>query len=1370
MAVKRREVLIWARDDALIVANDGRHLSRRGVLALCASDLTEKSEYSDDLPDDISGVSDDEFIHEIARRTINVYRTDPNRRKRDVRHEKAVSRDYGGRYLWELVQNADDAMAPEGANTTRLIGTKGLGFKSVLEISERPEIFSHRFAFRFTRSESELLLQKDLKANVAAPTFEIPHPATLSQEIEELLGKRYATIIRLPFSDAQTRAKVHDAVKALDRRFLLFSQHLERFRIRFDTRDVITTIKRSPSTDGRQTIALASKGDGSPRKQAWCKWSKEWPGQEKDKLFSVAVCLPMDDSGGVQPLAYHSSPIYVFFPTKERIGARALIHASIELTQNRNYFVDDEKNNEIYPRLKQLIANILQEVPAKTSLQAFGVVNATKGSELAQRLADSVTSAVKETPFVPTLSGTKVCPGKMTVWTGNFGTVLRSDATELERFNLVHPTVDGCNAILNKLGASYAQHELLWALAYCENSSLDACKKVIDVMFNEVLPRFKFEGDDYRGIFDRIPCWWTEGNFPRSIAGQRAFILERPMEWPAFVPADFLSSELLTYAKTIHEKFQVTKEKAAVSTECTISLFSRHKEDFFKRALLPALSKLDDESWNGLGWEALRWCREWCETTSFERTLPLALACVSDEYERDQLSHCLRLPTDKGWTAAGRCYADESWGASKSLKRHFSGFANRGVVRPLNTWDENAGSLDKPDAWKSLLRFAGVSWEPKLVTMHRFPNVSETEKGYRAEYLGPFNRQKFDIEIELFPDCLRDEPDPLLVIRAAQRLDAAATRYPAKYLRPHKQSSEMLETNFARYQLRAMSWLPHRGSLLYPQRTVRPDAGYLPGTGIEGLTPEVDIANVDLKEKARIIAFLTELGVHDSVPCEIDVWVEWLQRLTYGGDKREVFVASMNLYRKFLQMPFEEAVWRTLRIPCFVQAESFENVEFVWPENGHWLDDPVFAIPAIRQQILQRGYRIFILLLDQGAGSDRKLRIKRLSDVLTLLGNPEGCDEQQSKRLVNRYRARILALRALVSEGQRPQLRDDLSIRATHNLSIRIVDKAGKEIAVTSFRAFRGQDGVLLISAEDSYRALGLGLARYIIDAPRMAPAFENILCAKSELEVIERLREQGIPEQEIDFIKGTATTDEDEVSRLTQDDVLSIDEVVVPELDSSFAPTQFNELIATSDQSESDVPARERNTLIGGGSADLRAASEAGQHAERWFEGILRAAMPDWQIIRRERDAHNRESDFVLRQGKNSFHVEVKRIGSLPGTIYWSELEYLKADELGEQYCMAVLLESKSTYNVSWIWKPVVELARAERYIEWQFESKKSERLKPGSWEAPLHTIKIVPRSRMYRIVVSEELHQSFEADTSAVLTLRSRLSRMVGRNSEGA
>ena len=53
----------------------------------------------------------------------------------------------------ELLQNMDDAMGPK--DKSKFIGTKGLGFLSVIEIPTSPAIFSGDFHFQFNKENNK---------------------------------------------------------------------------------------------------------------------------------------------------------------------------------------------------------------------------------------------------------------------------------------------------------------------------------------------------------------------------------------------------------------------------------------------------------------------------------------------------------------------------------------------------------------------------------------------------------------------------------------------------------------------------------------------------------------------------------------------------------------------------------------------------------------------------------------------------------------------------------------------------------------------------------------------------------------------------------------------------------------------------------------------------------------------------------------------------------------------------------------------------------------------------------------------------------------------------------------------------------------
>ena len=574
-----------------------------------------------------------------------------------------------------------------------------------------------------------MLLRKHLSTTKPAPIFEIPHTPSVPAEVRKLLRQGYSTVIRLPFRDAEARAKVTAAIATLDRHFLLFSQHLKRLRVTFGETDVTTHVDRSKPRSGRLQVTLSSEGDAASN-QRWTKWFDEWESGEKDKRLSVAVCLPTDAEGKWRPLGGSEFPAaYVFFPTEETLGARAVIHAALALTQNRKHFRDDGQNEAVFSKLGRLVAQIIRDIPAEVTLKAFGDIEPSRATGIAQKVATTVLTVVKETAFVPTLGGDNVRPDEVTTWGGQFGTALRVDAPELKSYRLLHPSVKRCNDTLKRLGAAHFDLSTFFgALRFCRNSTFTECKDVVAIIVREALPAIERSGD-LSGFdwFGAIPCWWTAGQLARRLDGT-PFLFEQPREWPDFVPADALSDEMRAFLQEIDGALRKETDQTRNSfgdrrlriwNDGVSYRFLRSKAAYFESALLPALETMDEEAWNAKGWSVLRWCRKWCEPTKFAATLPLPQLPDTELKDADRLrrriSRCLRVPTNQGWRRAEQCYADRTWGAPSSFRLYFGKIPNRYIVQPVSGWENADDTPDGLEAWKDLLRFSGVSWEPKLV-------------------------------------------------------------------------------------------------------------------------------------------------------------------------------------------------------------------------------------------------------------------------------------------------------------------------------------------------------------------------------------------------------------------------------------------------------------------------------------------------------------------------------------------------------------------------------------------------------------------------------------------------------------------------------
>ena len=170
------KVLFRLTSESLIVANTGSSFSRTGVISICTSHLSNKL-FLQPL-DDWQGTQDHYFVQALQDHHLKTYRHDRNLIFEDFNREQALSRDYSGRALWELLQNADDAMAPDVKATETLIGSKGLGFKSILELTEEPEIHSGAFGFPILREKITAALGRDPGGRGATTRSHVSHTAS----------------------------------------------------------------------------------------------------------------------------------------------------------------------------------------------------------------------------------------------------------------------------------------------------------------------------------------------------------------------------------------------------------------------------------------------------------------------------------------------------------------------------------------------------------------------------------------------------------------------------------------------------------------------------------------------------------------------------------------------------------------------------------------------------------------------------------------------------------------------------------------------------------------------------------------------------------------------------------------------------------------------------------------------------------------------------------------------------------------------------------------------------------------------------------------------------------------------------------------
>lgn len=228
-----------------------------------------------------------DILDHIIEQNLAVYRHAESRLQEDVSQEAQVADDYRGRLVYELLQNADDAMSGQATHDDRVtflvtdeelwvantgrplddadvqglcglgasskmsaggrrrasIGHKGLGFKSVLEITLEPAAFSERYAFRLGRDVARPLvdglwseLDRPRPRHVPAMRF----PARIDEPSgrwEDFRRQGFNTAFRFPFHDRialEHRHGLADRLLTLPVTTVLFLKHLESISVVVD--------------------------------------------------------------------------------------------------------------------------------------------------------------------------------------------------------------------------------------------------------------------------------------------------------------------------------------------------------------------------------------------------------------------------------------------------------------------------------------------------------------------------------------------------------------------------------------------------------------------------------------------------------------------------------------------------------------------------------------------------------------------------------------------------------------------------------------------------------------------------------------------------------------------------------------------------------------------------------------------------------------------------------------------------------------------------------------------------------------------------------------------------------------------------------
>ena len=388
------------------------------------------------------------YIAGEASKSLDAYSKQPNLVDEHANHEEDMARGgYAHRQLFELVQNSADALAgaPDGGDivirltdaylycadngrpidppgVTALmfshmspkrgsteIGRFGLGFKSVLGVTDAPEFFSRSGSFRFDRNRSRELISQVVPPAERYPALRLPDPIdpTENGEKDDVLRELmdWATnVVRLPL-----KRKAYDdltrQIRDFPPEFLLFVERVNRLTLNDDQSELGRVLKLE-NVDGEYLLA-----DGDTTSQ-WKLFEHIHP------LSSDAIAdrRSLDDGNEVRicwaaPLdrLTDQGRFWAFFPTQTASLVAGILNAPWKTNEDRQNLLAGPYNDELIDAAAEMAAKKLPELSTREDparhLDALPRQHAAGDSEQVHRLREQLFFNLNGREIVPDQDG-----------------------------------------------------------------------------------------------------------------------------------------------------------------------------------------------------------------------------------------------------------------------------------------------------------------------------------------------------------------------------------------------------------------------------------------------------------------------------------------------------------------------------------------------------------------------------------------------------------------------------------------------------------------------------------------------------------------------------------------------------------------------------------------------------------------------------------------------------------------------------------------------------------------------------------------------------------------------------------------------------
>lgn len=389
-----------------------------------------------------------QFVTAETISALNAYRARPDLVREHSNIEAAISQGgYGRKQLNELIQNAADAIvepggrirvvltdgalycANEGSPFTEAgyrtlmlshssekrddqIGRFGLGFKSVIQITENPQIFSRSGSVAWSQQQSRDQLESLYPGVENYPILRIGTPIDPLQEgngddvLAELM-QWAVTVVRLPLTGSVSW--LSEEMEKFPREFLLFSDKIG--SLEFEDRTRASSVAWRASRDGSSVIL--SNGES---RDEWLIF------QHKHEVSPLAaaeagsiVARQHVDVTWAVPITGNQrrslGRFWNFFPTQHYTSLRGIVNAPFKMNEDRHSMLSTRYNEEILTRaLPRMVASAVSRLSTPEDPGLFLDILPSRPREY-ESWADKVINepifkALSVVPCLPDKSGT----------------------------------------------------------------------------------------------------------------------------------------------------------------------------------------------------------------------------------------------------------------------------------------------------------------------------------------------------------------------------------------------------------------------------------------------------------------------------------------------------------------------------------------------------------------------------------------------------------------------------------------------------------------------------------------------------------------------------------------------------------------------------------------------------------------------------------------------------------------------------------------------------------------------------------------------------------------------------------------------------